>query len=684
MSNTTLSWTSADPLQSQLFSSWGTLYRFDTTTANGKTITTLYRAIKQGKEDRIARLEWGSNGSLGRATIGRNMVSMLDLVRPSGEPFSRMFTGPDGYQYRWKPDPFSAEYILEDFNGNVIAFYRPIFPSKKYNIGEVHGELCFVANAGSGMVLHPPLMDMGAAFVILKTHFTPLLRHRPFPMTVDNTADNERQPLLRSDNVSYQAAGSSGSVTPDLVNKPQANPDLTWILLALWSAVFLGALDTTIVATLLTSVGSHFNRAHLSSYLGSSYSLSICCFTPLYGRLSDIMGRKGAMLLAQCLFTIGTIFCGLAPSMNTLIAARAIAGMGGGGVMTVLSIILVAMLVDVKLPSQPQTLKEKLRRIDYLGSITLVLAVGGFLLGVMLMATEEMHLHDPLISGLFVTSALSIAGFFYVEGWVVSEPILPLKLLRQRTPMAVAVNNFLASIAAFSMLYNYPVYFTAVRLTSAETAGLHLLPNAVAIAAGSVMAGLYMRITGKFYYWTLFSGILGISSSAMIASWGPSSRSYHFWLDIIPGGFGQSSIITSTLIALIACVGREDMAVATGVSYLFRTTGQVLGISISGAILQSLLLKNLRERITVPGAAEIIKRIRYSTTIIPELEPDIRDAAVESYALALKAVFRFQVFIAVLAFISTLPIEENPLPGSHAEQIEHDERRRVRTESQSD
>lgn len=92
-----------------------------------------------------------------------------------------MFTGPDGYQYRWRPDPNTGEYVvsqplsssspvatadqdgwdsftpsqLEDFNFNIIAFYRPIFPAKKYNIGEVHGELCFVANAGSGMVLHP-------------------------------------------------------------------------------------------------------------------------------------------------------------------------------------------------------------------------------------------------------------------------------------------------------------------------------------------------------------------------------------------------------------------------------------------------------------------------------------------------------------------------------------------------
>ncbi|KAG8929010.1 hypothetical protein FRC01_005049 [Tulasnella sp. 417] len=160
MNNTALLWTSSDPKQSQLFSTLGTLYRFDTTVTNGKTITTLYRQIKQGKEDRIARLEWGANFTLGRATIGRNMVSMNDLVRPTDQAYTRCFFGPDGYTYTWRPDEFSTDFVLEDYNRNVIAMFRPIYPGKKYNIGEVHGELLLVDNAGKGMVLHPPLMDM--------------------------------------------------------------------------------------------------------------------------------------------------------------------------------------------------------------------------------------------------------------------------------------------------------------------------------------------------------------------------------------------------------------------------------------------------------------------------------------------------------------------------------------------
>lgn len=121
---------------------------------------------------------------------------------------------------------------------------------------------------------------------------------------------HERQALLPKANdqgvvQEYGTADSSGTSTPSLVKQPiksVSRRDLLWVLGGLWSAVFLGALDTTIVATLLSPIGSHFEKSHQASYLGTSYLLSVCCFTPLYGRLSDILGRKGAMLLALSLF----------------------------------------------------------------------------------------------------------------------------------------------------------------------------------------------------------------------------------------------------------------------------------------------------------------------------------------------------------------------------------------------
>ncbi|KAJ3723178.1 hypothetical protein EV361DRAFT_388462 [Lentinula raphanica] len=155
-----MSWTNQDPRESQLFNSWGILYRFQTTvSANGTSVTTLYRTIRANKEDRVAKLEWASNGGLGRVVIGKNTLPMSDLVRP--DPYnlgSRIFNGPDGLIYRWRPAP-NGEVLLQDANGNVLAFYRPTRQTR-YQIGDVFGELHFIRTAGSGTVMHPPIMDM--------------------------------------------------------------------------------------------------------------------------------------------------------------------------------------------------------------------------------------------------------------------------------------------------------------------------------------------------------------------------------------------------------------------------------------------------------------------------------------------------------------------------------------------
>ncbi|KAL1761464.1 major facilitator superfamily domain-containing protein [Schizophyllum commune] len=531
---------------------------------------------------------------------------------------------------------------------------------------------------------------------------------------------DESRPLLDQRPPSYHSASDvdseatldgDESSSPPLINA-KSKSEIVWILAGLWSAVFLG----TIVATLLTPIGSQFNRSNQSSYIGTSYLLSVCCFTPLYGRLSDILGRKGAMLLALTLFGVGTACCGIAPSMNTLLAARAVAGMGGGGVtvtdliplkqrglyqgmanilfgmgaglggplggwindnlgwraafllqipILIFSFVLVAWKVNIVLPSEVQSLplKEKLLRIDFGGSITLVIMVGSLLLGFSLKTTEEMPWSSPLIVGLFVTSAVFAVAFLAVEKYWAHSPVMPLRLLKQRTALAVSLNNLVSSMAAFSMLYNVPLYFSAVRLQSAASAGLHLLPHSVALSTGSVFAGWVMRKTGKLYTLTLVSSLLTVLANVLVVLWTNKTSAFHLWFDIVPQGFGMASSITSTLIAMIAGVYKEDMAVATGITYLFRTTGQVLGVSLSGAILQAVLLSQLRHRITGPNAAEVRHCVlKHSIDTIRDLDPLTREAAVRSYGDALRVVFVFQLVMCIIAFLSCVPIQENALP----------------------
>lgn len=540
----------------------------------------------------------------------------------------------------------------------------------------------------------------------------------------------EASPLIEEAIPSYNSVDdASDALTPDEradgvtpVNN-FSKIDLCWILAGLWSGVLLGAFDGTVVATLLAPIGSEFQASHQSSYIATSYLLSVCCFTPLYGRLADILGRKGAMLLALSLFGSGTIFCGFAPSMESLIAARAVAGMGGGGVMTVasiavtdliplkqrglyqgvanilyglgaglggplggwvndtfgwraafqmqapilvFSIVLVTMKVNIVLPDEVQSrsLADRLRRIDFLGSLTLVTAVGSFLLAFDLKTSEEMLWSDPLICGFLITAIISTVLFVIVEKYFAPFPVMPIRLITKRTPLAVSLTNFFGSVSAFSMIYNVPLYFTAVRLESAAEAGSRLLPHSIAISVGSVFAGWLMRRTGKLYALTLASSIMTIMASLLVVSWNEETSAARLWFDLVPQGLGMASLITSTLIAMIASVYKEDMAVATGITYLFRTTGQVLGVSLSGGLLQAVLTMKLQERIKGPNAAQIVDLIRHQVDIIPSLEPTLRKIAINSYADALRAVFIGQVAINFLGFIACLPIEENPLSSA--------------------
>jgi len=334
---------------------------------------------------------------------------------------------------------------------------------------------------------------------------------------------------------------------------------------------------------------------------------------------------------------------------------------------------VVAIKVNIPLPAsvQQQSLSEKLRRVDVLGSATLATTVGCLLLGFSLKTSEELPWSHPLICCLFIASFILGLSFIFVEKYWAPYPVMPLHLMTKRTPLAVSISNLLTSMSAFSTLYNVPLYFSAVRLESAASSGLHLLPHSISISTGSVLAGWIMRRTGKLYALTLVSSFMTVLASILVTLWREESSAFHLWLDLVPQGFGMASFITSTLIAMIASVYKEDMAVATGITYLFRTTGQVLGVSLSGAILQAVLHQKLRERIQGPGSSEIIHAIRRTTEIIPQLEPAIRNAAVSSYADALRVVFICQVAINVLGFISCLPIQENVLPGTAEEQAAH-------------
>ena len=169
--------------------------------------------------------------------------------------------------------------------------------------------------------------------------------------TARSNAATERTPLLQGDSLEGADAQESGENVAEPRNPPPkaGNSDASMKALipaigSLWLVLFFAALDGTVVSTLLTPISSSFNASEKASWLGTAFLLSVCACTPQYGRLSDAVGRRNACLTALFFFTVGTLACSLAPSMNALLAARALAGCGAGGILTTSSIIMTDMV----------------------------------------------------------------------------------------------------------------------------------------------------------------------------------------------------------------------------------------------------------------------------------------------------------------------------------------------------
>ncbi|KAK0229165.1 major facilitator superfamily domain-containing protein [Armillaria nabsnona] len=497
------------------------------------------------------------------------------------------------------------------------------------------------------------------------------------------------------------------------------------ILAGIWAATFLSSLNLTLVPTMLPSISSSFHKSHQASWLGTSYLLATCTFTPLYGRLCNVMGRRGANQLAVLFAALGTLACGLSTNMETLIIARFISGVGGGGIFTTSTIVISdmyslrsrgltqgvasvfnglgmglggpigglvtdwlgwrwAFLIQVPFfavsfvltsynlryvtSGRGKSTKDILKRIDYAGSLSLLISVGSCLFFLSTRYNAILPWSDPTVIVPLILSITFFITFIIVELRVAREPVLAPFLLKQRIPVLVGCSNFLVALCNFSITFFFPMWFQTVLLTSASTAGLHLAPNSLSMSTGSIFAGWMMHRTGKYKTINLICGLFPFIATVLILQMKEDSGPIQSWLSIIPLGFGNAVVLQTMLIALLAHLPESHMAVGTGFGQVFRGIGQVGGVAISSAIFQTKLDGELRKRIDGPDAERWVKSIRQSARLIHELPPDLQRKARDSYSASLKAVFMFSACCTLLAYLVRLPIPEKDLdsrPKSH-------------------
>ncbi|ORY33117.1 major facilitator superfamily domain-containing protein [Naematelia encephala] len=430
---------------------------------------------------------------------------------------------------------------------------------------------------------------------------------------MSTVADDER-PLLGGASTGGNAhegygatssSTSSESEVSEVEEKQHKEFKEIWALcLGLWTAVFCSALSASIVANIQLEIGSSFRAGSLVSWLGTAYLLGLTAMTPLYGRLAQVMGRKGAMLLALGLFFTGTLGCALAPSMIFILFARAIAGAGSGGLLTVTAIIIsdlvsladrglyqggvnvlfgagastgavvggavadrygwrvafwiqivpilvatVLVITQVHVPHHKGELSawEKIKRIDWAGSVVLMISMSTFSISVSLATSSGYPWTHPLVLTLLAITISVLPLFAYIEKTAV-EPILPLDLLTRAQPSLVLMGFVLNTATTFARLFMQPVYLHVTRGLNGSETGLLLLPSSISGALSSLYAGWHMRHF-KEYKWFQFvvSLIPWLQALSITTLWGPETSVHRLWIEMAIGTLGGGATITTLL-----------------------------------------------------------------------------------------------------------------------------------------
>jgi EmrB/QacA subfamily drug resistance transporter len=424
-----------------------------------------------------------------------------------------------------------------------------------------------------------------------------------------------------------------------LANIPDSRKLL--VMVGVMMALFLAALDQTIVATALPRIVQEFHGLEHLSWVITAYLLASTVVVPIYGKLSDLYGRKPFILSAIVLFLIGSVLSGLSRNMLELVIFRAIQGLGGGaifanafavvgdlyppaergrwqgllggvfGLSSIIGPMLGGWLTDhaswrwnffINIPVgivafvgvasllphiEPG---RKGRSIDYAGAILLTISLVALLLG--LIGGGAKGWTSPAILGLLGTALVGLFLFGLVERRA-AEPILPLSLFRNRIFTVSIAALFLVGIGMFGAIVFIPLYAQLVLGMDATGSGTILTPLTLAFVAASVFAGQVTSRTGR--YKAVAVGGLALATvalfvmSRMTAATPPAS----LVLRMVATGLGIGATLPVFTLAVQNAFEHEMLGIATASTQLFRSVGATVGTAVLGSVLNARLAREL-------------------------------------------------------------------------------------------
>lgn len=507
--------------------------------------------------------------------------------------------------------------------------------------------------------------------------------------------------------------------------KVHTHREIMVILGGLMTGLLLAALDQTIVSTALKNIVEEFDGLNHYTWVVTAYLLTSTASTPLYGKISDIYGRRPVFQFAIITFLLGSLLAGASQNMTQLIATRALQGLGAGGLMALTFVIIgdivpprergkyqgyfgavwglssvagpllggyfsdhgqilgitgwrwifyinlpfgiAAFLITSSVLHIPKLKRD--HSIDYLGAILMVTSVCLVLLSVSIYGPQNGWSDSRTV--LFLSSGIILAAVFLYWESRATEPIIPLYLFKNHTFSLTSALGAVIGAGMFGAIVMLPLYFQVVRGYSATSAGLKLIPLMLGIVTTSIVSGKLISKHGHYKRFPIMGTAIMTVGILLMTRLQIDTPYWQISIYAVMVGAGLGLSMQTIVIALQNAVDFKDMGVATSSNTFFRSLGAVFGTAVFGSILTNRVGHYLQSNFAELAKTEPqslagfdmskLDGISNSTAVLKTLPPVIKNTALEAFVNSFHIVFYAAAPITAIGFILALMLRETPL-----------------------